>query len=125
MSYDIHIVKTADWLDAAQSPISKEDADALVASDSELAWSSSDWVDMKDAAGTVTRYPMMLWRNVPRFWWYKDQILCSSPGEPELVKLAMMAGVLGALCIGDDGERYRIRRNFWGKARLVIDKSGA
>src|SRR4051812_41258471 len=42
MAYDVHIVRTEDWLDAAGDPITREEVDALIAADSELAWSSAD-----------------------------------------------------------------------------------
>jgi len=59
MAYDLHIVRTKDWTEAASAPITKQDVDSLIAVDSALAWSTTDYVDMADQAGVSTRYYMM------------------------------------------------------------------
>lgn len=51
MAYDLHIIRTKDWTEAASAPITKQDVDALIAADSELSWSTSHYVDMTDEAG--------------------------------------------------------------------------
>jgi hypothetical protein len=110
MAYDLHIVRTDNWLDAASAPVTKQDVDALIASDSELAWSTTDYVDMSDNAGAVTRYWMIAWRGEPCFWWYRDQIQCSGPDEAQISKLVQMSRVLLARVFGDDGEEYPLER---------------
>lgn len=40
MAYDLHLVRTSDWLDAADAPITKADVDALILADAELSWST-------------------------------------------------------------------------------------
>lgn len=108
MAYDVHIVRTDDWLDAANDPITKPQVDELIASDPELAWSAEDWVDMRDGRGkNVTRYFMILWKGKPCFWWYRDQIQCSGPSEEQVGKMVEMAARLKANVFGDDGESYR------------------
>ena len=37
MGYDLHIVRTKDWTEAATAPITKQDVDALIAADSEVS----------------------------------------------------------------------------------------
>ena len=106
MAYDLHIVRTKNWLEASSAPISKQDVDALIASDPELAWSTADYVEMSDDDGAVTRYYMILWRGQPCFWWYRDQIQCSNPDESQQAKLVQMARALDAFAVGDDGETY-------------------
>ena len=106
MAYDLHIVRTKDWLEASSAPITKQDVEALIAGDRELAWSTADYVDMTDDAGTVTRYYMITWRGEPCFWWYRDQIRCSGPDEAQQSKLVQMAQALNAFAVGDDGEIY-------------------
>jgi len=106
MAYDLHIVRTKDWTEAASAPITKEDVDALIAADSELAWSTTDYVDMADATGVSTRYSMITWRGEPCFWWYGDQIQCSGPDDAQVSKLVQMARALNAHTVGDDGEIY-------------------
>lgn len=110
MAYDIHIVRTESWLDAASAPITKQDVDALIAADSELSWSSTDYVDMSDDGGAVTRYWMITWRGQPCFWWYRDQIQCSGPDEAQVAKLVQMSRALRARVVGDDGEPYPLEQ---------------
>jgi len=119
MAYDLHIVRTLDWTEAASSPITKADVDALVASDPELEWSTTDYVEMDDD-GVATRYYMIVWRGAPRLWWYRDQIQCSGADEATQLKLAQMARALNAHAVGDDGERYEITRGFFGKEKVVL-----
>jgi hypothetical protein len=110
MAYDLHIVRTENWLEASAAPITKSDADALIASDPELAWSTTDYVDMSDDTGAVTRYWMITWHGRPCFWWYRDQIQCSGPDETQQGKLVQMARALDAYVVGDDGELYPLER---------------
>ena|SRR5947207_3206153 len=110
MGYDLHIVRTKDWTEAARAPITKPEVDALIAADSELAWSTTDYVDMGDEAGVSTRYYMIMWRGQSSFWWYRDQIQCSGPSEAQVSKLVQMARALGAFTVGDDGETYPLEQ---------------
>jgi hypothetical protein len=110
MAYDLHIVRTKDWTEAASAPITRQDVDALIAADSELAWSTTDYVDMADAAGVSTRYFMITWRGEPCFWWYRDQIQCSGPDDAQVSKLIQMARALKAHTVGDDGEIYPLEQ---------------
>ena len=110
MAYDLHIVRTKDWTMAADKPVTKQDVDALIGSDGELKWSTTDYVDMKGATGAVTRYWMIAWRGQPCFWWYRDQIRCSGPDDAQQLKLVQMARALGAYAIGDDGEMYPLEQ---------------
>ncbi len=119
MGYDIHVVRTKDWTEAANAPITKQEVDSLIAGDSELKWSTNDFIDMKDD-GVTTRYYMIEWRGVPCFWWYRDQVQSSGLDEAQQLKLAQIARSLKALAVGDDGERYEIKKGFWGKERLEI-----
>ena len=119
MAYDLHIVRTKDWTEAASAPITKQDVDALIAADSELAWSTTDYVDMADASGSVTRYWMITWRSQPCFWWYRDQIQCSGPNETQVSKLVQMSRVLHAHLVGDDGEVYPLEQQQPAPPRLT------
>jgi hypothetical protein len=110
MAYDLHIVRTEDWLEAASAPITKQDVDALIATDAELAWSTTDYIDMMDESGITTRYFMINWRGVPCFWWYRDQIQCSGPDSAQQTKLVQMARELNAYVVGDDGEIYPLEQ---------------
>jgi hypothetical protein len=124
MAYDFHIVRSKEWQKAASTPISKADTDALIAVDAELQW-SSEFIDMRDPAGAVTRYPMIEWNGKPCFWWYRDQILATAPDEAQQWKLVRMARALNAHLVGDDGERYELRTNFEGQERIVTIAAAA
>src|SRR5260370_1248024 len=119
MAYDLHIVRTRDWTEAASKPITKEDVDALISGDPELKWSTTDYIDMVDD-GVTARYFMIVWRGSPSFWWYRDQIQCSGADEAQQLKLAQMARALNAHAVGDDGERYELRKNIFGREKLVV-----
>jgi hypothetical protein len=108
MAYDLHIVRTEDWTEAASAPVTKQEVDALIAADSELAWSMSDYIEMKDDSGGTTRYYMIIWRGSPCFWWYRDQIRCSGPDDAQTAKLVQMARALNAHAVGDEGEIYPV-----------------
>jgi hypothetical protein len=117
MAYDLHIVRTEDWTEAGSAPVTKQDVDALIAADSELAWSTVDYVDMADEAGVSTRYFMITWRGRPCFWWYRDQIQCSGPDEAQVAKLVQIARALDAYAVGDDGETYPLAQTSESAAR--------
>ena len=119
MAYDVHVVRTEDWVKASEAPIRKSDVDAAVAGDTELEWSTSDYVDMADESGSTTRYYMITWNGVPCFWWYRDEILCSGPHEKQIIKLIHLARALNAHVIGDDGESYELRKTFLGQEKLI------
>ncbi len=110
MGYDLHIVRTKDWTEAASAPITKQEVDALIRADSELSWSSTDYVDMEDEAGVSTRYYMIAWQGEPCFWWFRDQIQCSGPNEAQVAKLVQMARALKAHAVGDDGEIHPLEQ---------------
>lgn len=104
MSYDLHVVRAKDWINAKENPITKDEVDRLVEFDPELEW-SADYVDMQEA-GMVLRYWMISWQGSSCFWWYRDQILCSNPDELQTRKLIRIADELNAQVVGDDGEKY-------------------
>jgi hypothetical protein len=106
MSYELHVVRTKDWTQAASAPITKQDVDALVAADPQLAWSETDFVETHDDGGAIVRHPLIVWRGLPSFWWQEDQILCSGPDNEQTAKLVEMARALKAYAVGDDGEMY-------------------
>lgn len=108
MAYDVHIVRTDDWLNAEDDPVTKDEVDALIASDPELSWSTEDYVDMRSGPRTkVVRYFMIRWKGDPCFLWCRHEITCAGPNEAQLGKLVAMAAKLGVNVFGDDGEAYR------------------
>lgn len=120
MGYDVHIVRTENWLDANEMPITKSDVEALITSDAELSWSTTDYVDMSDDEDTfIARYFMICWNGNSCFWWYKNEVRCSMPEEEQIVKMVKMARLLNANVIGDDGEKYHIEQESSGKENLI------
>jgi hypothetical protein len=119
LAYDLHIVRTPHWLDASTNPISKDEVNHLIATDPTLAWSNQEFVDMKSDAGETIRYYMIEWKGVSCFWWYRDQIVCSGADEAQIGKLLRIAAALSATVVGDDGEKYELRKTFIGKEKIV------
>jgi len=108
MAYDLHISRIRFWSDASHDPIAKQEVDELVDADPELSWSESDFVDMRGRVDRVVqRYFMIIWQGTPCFWWYLDQIYCSSPSDAQILKMIHMARQLNAMVVGDDGELYQ------------------
>lgn len=117
MAYDLHLVRTSDWLDAADAPITKADVDALILADAELSW-SADYIDMQVEA-EAKRFHMIDWKGEPVFWWYQNQIKFNSPDQDALIKLIGMAEALNALVVGDDGEHYQLVRRANGDVAVI------
>ena len=116
MAYDVHIVRTRRWLDASKLPIEKSDVDALIQRDPELSWSKTSSAPDADADRGV---PAIEWNGAPCFWWHRNQIVCCGPDERQLGKLVRIDVALGAYAVGDDGERYELRKGLQGRERLV------
>ena len=112
-------MRTERWTDAARNPVTWDEVDGLIASDPDLQWSASDYVDMKEG-DTTTRYYLMCWREMPCFWWYRDQITCATPDEAQTLKLIDIASQLGAHVVGDDDERYVRSRGFLGRQNVRV-----
>jgi hypothetical protein len=53
------------------------------------------------------------------FWWYRDQIVCSGADEAQIGKLLSIAVALSASVVGDDGEKYELRKTFFGEEKIV------
>lgn len=87
MAYDLHVVPSLHWTRAADNPITKDNVDALAEHDPELGWSTTDFVNMKDETGSVEQFYKILWNEVPCFWWYKSELLCSGPNDGQIRKL--------------------------------------
>ena len=120
MGYDLHVVRTENWFDAATNPVTKAEVDRLVSQDDSLAWSATDYVEMSDDDGAVTRYYLICWKSEPVFWWYRSEITCNNPNESQVLKLLEIAEVLGAMLVGDDCERYERGKSLFGRPKVVI-----
>ena len=118
MGYELHVVRDKDWLQSAKKPITKNDVDALIATDKELSWSKHDYLDSKEPTGRVVRYWMIEWRGDACFLWLRSEIIAKNPTEPQIRKLVQIAKKLKAQVIGDDGEMYSLRRNLFGAQKV-------
>ena len=123
MGYDLHIVRTEQWSDAADMPITKTDIDRLIAADGSLSWSTSDYIDMADEDGSTTRYYLINWQGEPAFWWWRNEVRCKNPSDAQTLEMAQMAAALGAFLVGDDGERYELGRTLVGKPKVIVRNS--
>ena len=123
MGYDLHIVRTNDWTDAAESPILKNEVASLIEADPEMDWSSTEFVDSVGDGGEAVRLPFIKWRGTSYFLWDRNQIICKNPDEKLIAKMIKMADLLQAKVVGDDGERYTLRRSLFGKAKIEIVKA--
>jgi len=111
VAYELHVVRTARWQDAAESPITRDEVNALIDSDPELEWSPSG------EGGEGNRNQLIGWRGASMRW-ERDQMVCADPGAALIAKLIRIAQVLKANVIGDNGEKYVLRRNMWGPERI-------
>lgn len=118
MSYSLHIVRTTDWMDAAKLPIVRREVANLVEADPELSWSTSEFMDMRDANGTIFRFPYIKWQGTSCLLWRLNQILCRNPDEAQTAKMIRIAELLQARVVGDHGERYTLRRTLFGRGRV-------
>jgi hypothetical protein len=105
-TYDVHIVRTVSWMNAADDPITKVHLDGLMDADPELAWSPDAWASLNEDAEKNDRYFSILWKGQPCFWWYRNEIRCAGPGDQQLAKMVDIAIALDANVIGDDGREY-------------------
>jgi hypothetical protein len=122
MGYDLHVVRTADWVDAATAPVTRADIDAVVAADPELDWSPTDGATMQAEDGSLTFHPMITWNGESCYWWDKDKIMYKYHKEEHVRKLVELARALSAYVIGDEGERYDLRRDRFGNEQLVTER---
>jgi hypothetical protein len=103
-----------------QTTPSPSEVDNLVANDPELKW-TSDYFEMRESDG-VKRYYVISWKDDSRLWWYRDQIVCKNPSENLLLKFVRLADRLNGFVIGDEGERYIIRRNIFFRPKVAMVK---
>jgi hypothetical protein len=105
-------------MDAAKVPIVRREVANLVESDPELDWSSTEYVDVRDKNGTIFRLAFIKWHGSSCFLWRQDQIVCENPDEAQTAKMIRIADTLEAMVVGDDGERYTLRRTLFGRRRV-------
>jgi hypothetical protein len=127
MGYDLHIVRTAEWFDAKQDPITKAEVDILVSSDPGISWSKNDYLDLRNPiTEETTRIPGLIFGSDDDvFWLVGGEITCKNPSEAQQIKMVRLGEKLHARVVGDDGELYRIRRSFFGKEQIVVETASS
>ena len=126
MGYDLHIVRTRQWVDADQRPITQDDVDTLIAADPELSWSKTDYLEATnpgtgDVIRITSRNQAIEWNGTSVFWWDRNGITCKNPHEREQMKMIRMANMLGAMVVGDEDELYTIRKRFFRRDLIVTE----
>ena len=94
MGYDVHITRAERWCENRGYEIPREEWHAFVAEDEEL---EPDPVGGGD---------FVLWRGEARFRWWGGNIDTTDPDRRVIDKMLRIAGALGAVVQGDDGENY-------------------
>ena len=103
---DVFVVRTEDWRNADEDPITKADVGRLIGMDDEIAWAAPDQDKFSNDKRIVDRGAAILWKGVPSFWWCGNAIRCTMPDQNTLAKLIDMAIELDANVIGADGKEY-------------------
>ena len=99
MGYDLHITRADDWADSSSAPIAAEEWLGLVRLDPEFELDPSNgpyFARWKNAA------------SIQEGWldWSDGQIYTKAPDSSLLRKMVAIAGLLGGVVVGDDGEHY-------------------
>jgi len=113
MGYDLHVVRTKEWVDADTRPILQSDVEGLMKSDKELAWSTRSAIYTKNTK-------VIDWRGDPCFYWYRCEIIAKNPNQKQIIKLAQIAAKLNAYCVGDEDEQYVYQRGWLGGESVKI-----
>jgi len=103
MGYDLHIVHTADWLDAADAPVDPEAwarEAATLAPYGEIGTIGDD--------GQVTMHPVVCLQppEGPTLHLDRGRVRIEGADESHVPALVQIARRLGARLVGDDGEEY-------------------
>jgi hypothetical protein len=115
MSWEVHVTRADHWTQGRQHQITLEEWLAYAESDSELAISGSDYIDLaitRELALVTQRIPAVAWlrseseKDPVIFWWAEGSIDAKNPTERERAKMFQIATHLNAKVQGDDGELY-------------------
>ena len=124
LGYDLHIVRTRLWVDAADKPILKAEVDALVAGDRDPGWSTSDYIETSnpvtgDSIRITARHPTITLKGDSCFWYQGTSMTCKNPSEFILIKMVQMARALNAMVVGDEDELYEVRKTLFGAEKII------
>jgi hypothetical protein len=112
MTYDVHIHRAEDYVDAAANPIPREDWEAWVANAPDFRFHETDYVafnyedgERKERLAVWTQHPE---GQEPALFYYGGSVESGNPDEHTLRRMARVAADLGARLQGDDGEFYTL-----------------
>jgi hypothetical protein len=110
MSYDVHIHRADDHVDAAENPIPREDWEAWVTNASDFRFSESDYVMFQYEDG-VRKERLAVWMEHPEdeevaLYYYDGSVVTGNPDVHTVRRMVNIADDLGARLQGDDGEFY-------------------
>jgi hypothetical protein len=110
MSYDVHIHRAEDHVEAAEKPIPREEWEAWVANAPDLHFSQDDFVIFR-YGDRERKEELAVWSAHPRgeesaLHYYDGTVTTGNPDEHLLRRMAQIAHDLDARLQGDDGEFY-------------------
>jgi hypothetical protein len=108
MAYEVHIHRAADYSDAAESLIPREDWEAWNAPD--FRFSESDYVTFQYEDGE-RKERLAVWTAHPEgeefaLYYYDGAVVTGNPDTHTVQRMVKIADDLGARLQGDDGEFY-------------------
>lgn len=99
MGWELHIVRTENWFDSSNDPITSEEWLQLVDNDEELS------IDNKNGDFFAT-WNVHQQHNEPWLEWYDGRIYTKQPCEALYCKMLQIAIKLDAVVVDDDDRKY-------------------
>jgi len=119
MGYELHIVRTRDWHEVEQKPITKSEMERIVANDPELSWSTDNSIQTPYGTLEVKGHHGILLRDKPSMSWHSGRVSNKNPSNAEIIKMIEIAALLDAIVIGDEGELYQVKTDELGNQQVV------
>jgi hypothetical protein len=103
VSYDLHIIRSHDWTNASDDPISFEEWISHARADPSLADAGVlSLRDVEPSEQTVFAFGP----DGTSFHWWRGEIVVTLAAEGDIARLLPIARALNARVQGDDGEFY-------------------
>jgi hypothetical protein len=116
MGYELHIVRSEQWFDSKDEPITLEDWRAYVAGDQEMIMEGTAEEPIQGGGSIAYSNPgLAVWarysghgRNGNKAWLdhREGRISVKNPDREITLKMLKIAAALDARVVGDDGEDY-------------------
>ena len=110
MSYEVHIHRAEDHVDAAENPIPREEWEAWVTNAEDFRFSDSDYVTFQYEDGERVER-LAEWTAHPdgeefSLYYYSGSVVTGNPDAHTVRRMVKIAEDLRARLQGDDGEFY-------------------